>query len=560
MNLTSVNLLWQKRLRGLAAVGLHSVSDGGEALLIRPDDLETRTYQLLQVDAGGGTREAGALSIQTVHKFDGLPDGSLLLAMTHDDLYICREGRKSRFMPEHHVVYSDISLAAEGNRFICGYSNTLYTTHGLALGDVSGRLGWSKELCAIPNRVASGSDGSVLCAGLQDGRIVCLDGMRNVLWEHPQPGPISALAVVGTGPCVAAGTQDGTVMLLDEEGGIRWRSPVGLPVIGLAVARQAECTTAVLSDGGAHLLVCFDAGGEPVWEHDLDAKPSGVGLSSNGRFLLLSTANSTVSLFEVDLSTSPDRTTAARERALTNARSADEEGDLERSHGIFEQALIQAPHDVPLAEALVSAGARLREQHRREAREQMAAGGFARALEALDAAFRLDPWDADLFAERAECRRRALEELRQRAAELEAKRQWQAASAAWLELLRLDPLCVGARAALAEVRRQEAADLLDAGDRAQAQGQAEQAVALWREARALHPTDELEDRLRRAQADQCLAAGIAYYEAQRMAEAAFQFKKAVALDPDNEQAARYLGYTQGTGGKELIADRFARLE
>ena len=45
-----------------------------------------------------------------------------------------------------------------------------------------------------------------------------------------------------------------------------------------------------------------------------------------------------------------------------------------------------------------------------------------------------------------------------------------------------------------------------------------------------------------------------------MPEAAFQLRKALALDADNETARKYLGYTGGAAGDTQVADRFARLE
>ena len=53
---------------------------------------------------------------------------------------------------------------------------------------------------------------------------------------------------------------------------------------------------------------------------------------------------------------------------------------------------------------------------------------------------------------------------------------------------------------------------------------------------------------------------LALYQQQRYAEASFQFRKALALDPGHEEAQRYLGYTQGAGADTAISGRFGRLE
>jgi tetratricopeptide (TPR) repeat protein len=98
------------------------------------------------------------------------------------------------------------------------------------------------------------------------------------------------------------------------------------------------------------------------------------------------------------------------------------------------------------------------------------------------------------------------------------------------------------------------------GDQLEAFGDRDGAVALWHQAEALESSELLQARLRRAEVARCVAAGMAFYEAQRLPEATFQFRKALALDPHHEEALRYLGYSGGMGGDTGIADRFARLE
>ena len=72
MSLSSVNLLWQKRLRGLLPAALHGTADNGQALLIKPDEFERRTYQILAADASGETRELSAITVETVYSWPGL--------------------------------------------------------------------------------------------------------------------------------------------------------------------------------------------------------------------------------------------------------------------------------------------------------------------------------------------------------------------------------------------------------------------------------------------------------------------------------------------------------
>jgi tetratricopeptide (TPR) repeat protein len=561
MSVTSVNLLWQKKHRGLMAVGAHEVADSGHVVLICPDPVEPRTYQVLAVDPTGSEAELCAISVETVREFDGGPDGRLLLGMTDDDIYLVREGRKIRFAGDRRMLYSDVSFSPEAGLFICGWTDALLDVYGVALGDANGRLAWSKDVDAAVNRVALARDGRTMAAGLQDGRILALDNRRNLLWECVQPEPVTALAMADVGPVCMAGTQFGTLLALDEDGGFRWRSPVGIPVIAVATDSAAQRAAAVLSDGAAHLLVCLGPDGSPTWEYELGSKPTGIALSPNGGYLLVSAANGTAALFEVDLAAAPGLGLGSRrDQDLARARACAEAGDLARARETLVAILREAPHDLEAAADLLEVQGRLVEDLRVQARTHVGEGRYHEALELLDTAHRLDPWNADLFQERLECRTRALEACADRARKLEAAHHWEDAAGAWREALALDPSWTAARESLARMRKAEAAGLLQQGDEHQAAGDLINAMALWIRAHQLAPSEELEDRLRRAEVSRCVTAGIAYYHAGRMAEAVFQLKKALALEPGNEQAERYLRYAEGMTGDTLISDRFSRLE
>src|SRR5262249_13546938 len=152
MTLQPANLLWQRRCRGLLPFVANSLSDDGRALVIRPDELEARTYQVIDVSPDGQGKEVGALSVETVHKFEVVPSGEVLLGVTDDDISLFREGRKSRFLADRRVGYSDAALARDGRLFACAFSDMMFASHSVALGDVGGRLAWTKDMDAPVNR------------------------------------------------------------------------------------------------------------------------------------------------------------------------------------------------------------------------------------------------------------------------------------------------------------------------------------------------------------------------------------------------------------------------
>lgn len=561
MSLSSVNLLWQKRFRGLGAASGHNVDASGNALLIKPDELERRTYQVLSIDPQGEARELLAVSVETVRKWDVSPDGKLLLGMTADDIYLWRGGRKVRFTPDTRVVYADACLAPEAGCFVAASSDALFSAHAVTLGDAGGRLGWTKDLESAVNRVAVAGDGQTVAIGMQDGRILALDSRRSLAWECVQGEPVSALAMPVIGPRAAAGTEDGSVLALDEEGGFRWRNSVGLPVVALAVDAEAQWIAAALTDGRTHLLSCFGPDGSLIWEWEPEAAPTGVSLSPGGRHLLVTQGNGVALLFELDLVAGAGMALGARrDGELASARADLEAGEPAKARERL-QALVQAaPHDVEAARELMEAERILVIDRREVASELAAAGKWRAALETLGAAAQIDPWSEELFRLRLEYRRQAVEAAAEQARSLRDEADWEGAARAWTEALALDPGIMDARAALGEIRRTRATELMERGDERSEAGETAAAVELWQEARRLEPSEELEDRLRRAEVQRCVEAGVAHYDAGRMAEAQFQLKKALALDPGNETAERYLGYAQGQTGASGISDRFSRLE
>src|SRR4051794_2714544 len=105
----NVNWRWHARYRGLLPLSPHALADDGRLLFARPDELHSRQYQLL-VTQNGNTVEQGILTVETVRHLALTTDAEVRLGVTDDDLYLFREGRKSRFLPERRVSYLSVSL------------------------------------------------------------------------------------------------------------------------------------------------------------------------------------------------------------------------------------------------------------------------------------------------------------------------------------------------------------------------------------------------------------------------------------------------------------------
>src|SRR5581483_4418943 len=108
-------------------------------------------------------------------------------------------------------------------------------------------------------------------------------------------------------------TADGSLAGLGEEGGILWRASVGMPVIDAALSGDAAYAFAVAGEAAGGLVVgVASAGasaepGTPVWEHELESRPTGVAVSPNGRFLAVSLADGRLLTFALEPETATGR-------------------------------------------------------------------------------------------------------------------------------------------------------------------------------------------------------------------------------------------------------------
>jgi tetratricopeptide (TPR) repeat protein len=559
MNIQPVNLLWQRRYRGLLPFVANSLADDGQALLIRPDELEARTYQILSLGPDGQARELGAVSVETVSKFEVAPGGQFMLGVTDDDIYLFREGRKSRFLADRRVSYSDVALARQGGLFGCAFSDMMFASHTAALAEMGGRLAWTKDLAAPVNRVAITYDGRTVAIGGADGSVLALDHLRATVWECLQPEPVTALALGEAAHPCAAGTEAGSVFSIDGSGAVVWQTAVELPVRALAMDSAGEWVVAAAGDATGGLLVCFDREGAPVWETELATQPTGLALSPNGRFVGVSLQEGSALLFEADFGAARAAGRPA-ESELAEVETLVTAGHLPAARARLLELLERDPACLPAGERLADVEDRVVEERLVAARALAEEGNRGEALALLGETAQRFPYHAGLFAERCRLREAAVAGFQEAADRSLAADDAESALAALRELLRFDPRHQAAREQLAATQRRMADQLAAEGDACASRRDLAGALERWQKASALAPSPELEGRIRRGEIERSLAAGTALYQHGRFAEAAFQFKRVLALDPQHEEARRYLGYSQSAAGESLISSRFRKLE
>src|SRR5690349_7116366 len=136
----NVNWRWHARFRGVLPLSPHALSDDGALLVVRPNELEVRRYQILQVSGQGAARAVNSVSVETVRQMYLTAEAPMLIGATDDNLYLFRDGRKSRFLPDRRVTYLSLALAREGGFFAAGFTDMMFAGQTLALVDAAGKL------------------------------------------------------------------------------------------------------------------------------------------------------------------------------------------------------------------------------------------------------------------------------------------------------------------------------------------------------------------------------------------------------------------------------------
>ncbi len=562
----NVNWRWHTRFRGLLPLSPHALADDGRLLFARPDELEARRYQVLTAAAGGAVTETESVTVETVRHLALTAAAPTRIGVTDDDLYLFLAGRKSRFLPQRRVSYLSVALARDGGAFAAAFTDMMFAGQTLCLADNTGKVVWTKDLEAPVAVVAIAPDGKAVAAGLDDGLLIAFDAARARLWEAVLEAPAVALALGGAGGRCLVVTAGGSVLAIDG-GDVAWRMELGaggaVTAGDVALACDARGLLAVVAGGdeAAGWVVLLDGEGRTAWEHETGARVTGVALSPDGVYLALSQGDGELLLFEVEvdaLMAGGGRMAPAEE--FRRALAARDAGRPEDAREGLLRVLEAVPGHETACDALIALDDTTRDAAFVAAERLADEGQFAAALAKLEEARRVAPVDPEVPRRWAAILELAAERLAGEAAAAEAVGDPEEAVARWHALARLDPKRRAARAEIARLSMTVAARWDRDGDAAIAAGREAEALAAWRRAQAASPSEARAERLRAAEVHGFVRAGIALYGQQRFAEAAFQFRKALALEPGHAEALRYLAYISGSAPQSPLSERFRRLE
>ena len=559
-DITNVNLLWQRKARGAAALARFAAQDDGTLLVSVPDELEARTFHIARFDPNGRSQVLETYNVETLRKTEIGSSGSAFVGVTDDDFYLFREKRKSRFLADRRASYTDLALSANGQRFAAALCDLLLSGNTIALGDIGGRLLWTKDVTFPIARLAVDREARRIAVAGESGDLLMLDAARDTLWTHRAEAALTAVATSDAADrTVFAG--GGGVGVVDGEGRLVWFTPLPGDIIEVAIDAEGRTAAALTRlDQSAGRLYFLSGEGLPTWDIEFDeARPTGLSLSADGQHAAVSLRDGTLAVYRLEYG---ERLAgAATDQVLGEARAALDAGNARQAAELLRARLLAVPSDVSACEALSRALSELRRRAFHAAETAEAVQDFVGADTHLAELLAASALDAEATALRTALRARwaAFAFAAGRAA-LE-RGDGAAAEARFLETIEADPLHTEARAALAHARQSASAGALQRGKDLLAAGRFTDAIAALAEAQTRGATGpEVTALLREARTGEALALGNKLYQDRQYAAALFQFKKVLRFDPANAEALQKVGYAQNLLQDRDLNERFTRLE
>lgn len=557
----NVDLRFLRRARGMTPLSRYTLADDGSAVASAPDEMEARTAHIVRFVPNGTPEVRQTYSVETLRKLEIATDGESWLGITDDDLYLFREGRKSRFLADRRVAYTDVSLDAEGKRFAVVYSDMMASGYSLALGEMSGRALWTKDLSFAVTRVSVSRSGEHIALAGATGELDLLDAARAIVFRHRQEAAIYAVATVGPARTVFA-TREG-VGALDDEGCLLWFADFDAPVSEIALDAAGETTAVLLRDSDTSGRLIFLSGrGLPLWDMEFDtARPTGVSLSADGQSAAVTLRDGTITAYELHFGEAAKIGRGAQSRGLEDAEILRAQGNAKAAAEMLRAHLVDAPADAAACRALADALISFRAQSVAAAETSERIGDYSGADERLAAYLKLDALDAEIVTKRRTLRRLWAESARAAGQAALDAGDAGAAETHFRTAIEADPHSAAARAALAVALQSAAASALTSARDSIAAGKFAAAIAALTEAgRHGASSEEVSESLHAARVGEALSSGNDLYRRQQYAAALFQFKKVLRLDPAHAEALQKIAYAQNFLQNTQLNDRFTRLE
>lgn len=189
------------------------------------------------------------------------------------------------------TVYS-VASSADGAMILAGRRDNLVMAF-----DTSGTPLWETKTNGSVYGIAITSDGKQIAAASEDRNVYYLDHTGKELWKYRGPQTFTSVAISKDGAVVAAGNDDRKVYLFDRTGALRWTYAAADTVTAVAVygSERGFRVLAGSRDSRVHLL---SGDGKLLWERRLDYAVSGLGVTPNGRYIVVGDRGNSVSLLD----------------------------------------------------------------------------------------------------------------------------------------------------------------------------------------------------------------------------------------------------------------------
>ncbi len=560
----TVNLLWERKARGAYPASPHSLANDGTVLRALPRPLESRAYDLSRVAPNESVQTGGYFSAETLMKLDIAGDADTALGMTADDIYLFRNGGKTRFMGDQQYNYLDAALDAGGRTLAVSYCDVAGTHFGLVCGNTSGRVAWRRESEAAIAAVSVSRDGDFIVYGAEDGAIACVSAGMSDIWNFEQAEPIRAVAISEDGNFAAYGTADGAVGLIEGGGARRWEARFPGEIAALALSGDGGLCAVIVhpKEGGAGAkLACLTENGQIGWEYGADKRLLRVSVSPNGLYVAAGSRDGTATVYEIVPSelTGQSVSAAQEEAAAQRAEKLEKGGDLPGAIQVLQEALRIFPANDTLCAQLNSVQVLWRVAQEKRFYELFDAPDSMVTIDMAERWVTNDP----RYPHALLLLNRALEQQANRLLVAAETLDSPGAEAALKQALTYDFSSVKIRCALRELYSRRAGEADAEAEKFAASGEPDAAVSAWERAQSVLPTTERAKKIAKALTAAEYAAGLALYHEKRYEQAVFQFRKALARDPNHADAKRYLNFAQKfaqDSATEPENDRFNFLE
>jgi tetratricopeptide (TPR) repeat protein len=568
ISIRTVNLIWQKKHRGIYAPSPYSiVDDAGTLALVTPRPLEPRVYDFTLHKPDGCVDVRWGYSAETLMKME-VSSSEDCIGMTADDLYLFRNKNKSRFLTDKHINYIDAALSADGQRVAAAFSDLAGASFAIAYGDISGRLIWLQEFDSPISVVAISRDGTRVAAGLESGALSLLDQERRDVWTFELEAPVRSVACSADASKVAYALEVGAIGLIGADGARIWDADIGGSAVAMALSSDGGLCGVLAGQpydsAGAVKIYCFLQDGSEGWQHDTERKSTGISLSPNGCFMAVGARDGTISFFGILPGDEAGGYTRPSDTVLVQANSLLAANEPAKACAILKSALAANAADLALYEEYIKIKSSWHASALGGAKQAMQEDDARSAIRALAALLDEDPLctqAAELLSEARVARAKQLleeAERRESANDLEGAEQSLRESAAVAPMSMSEP-----RSKLAAYLAR-CAETTDARAELQMQnGDIEGALNALAAAQCLCPKPERALRIQGLNTDVEFAAGMKAYNEKHYVQAVFQFKKVLRLDKNHADAQRHLEFAKRfsqDSSTDSLQDRFSRLE